>query len=81
MLHVEKFQPGFQSYDVIFYFKSKKGQFDFAQTSLPIESKGESRAARLATSNARAGNSALVSGLASEGSMFCQLRKLLGNPS
>ena len=75
MLHVEKLHPGFQSYNVIFYFKSKRGQFGFAQTSLPIESKGESRAARLATSNARAGNDALVSGPASEGSVLCELRK------
>lgn len=60
MLHVEKLQPGFQRYNVIFYFKSKKGQSGFAQTSFSIESKGESRAVRLVTSNARAGNNALV---------------------
>lgn len=64
-----------------FYFKSKKGQFGFAQTSLPTESKGESGGAWLADGNVRAGNDALVSGLASERRVLCELHKLLGNLS
>jgi len=64
---------------IFFYLKLKKGPFGFAQTSLPVESKGGSGAARLAAGNTRAGRDALASGLASEGSVLCELHKLLGN--
>lgn len=55
MLHDETLRPGLQSHNVIFYFKSKKGQFVFARTSLPMESKGESRAARLVAGDVKLG--------------------------